>query len=92
MSIKYVSIAGQYVLRETAYTDDSYNLYNRYATAKARKRPFKQQKTTKLLRRMRKTEPRGRVLRRLIDLKIEFAEREFRKAPIAPVKLSFTME
>lgn len=85
MAIKIVSIAGQYVLRETSYTDDSYRLFNRYAMAKRRDIGFGN--TRRLRAKMRKTEPRGKVFKRIVRLKVESVERAFRQAEIVPVTL-----
>lgn len=66
MKIKYVSTNVGFILRECSYTEDGTNLFKRYAKCK-RSREFG--KTHHLYRKMRKTQPRGKVFERLIHLK-----------------------
>ncbi len=66
MTIKYVSTNIGFILHECSYTEDGTDLFKRYAKAK-RKRELG--KPRHLHRKMRKTQPRGKVFERLIHLK-----------------------
>lgn len=67
--IKYVFIKGNFILHECSYTNDATNLYRHYANSKKRFKRFG--KTHKLQTKMRKTEPRGKVFKRLLGLQTE---------------------
>lgn len=69
MAVKYVVTVSGFLLRETSYTEEATNIYRKYSAAKKGKTGFG--RTDKLLKRMRKTEPRGKVFRRLIKIKAQ---------------------
>lgn len=73
MGTKYVSTHYGCILHECSYTEDATNLYKEYSDSRKGFKEFG--KTHHLSRKMRKTEPRGNVFRRLVRLKIRKLEK-----------------